>query len=115
MICEARVNPPDAFDRRRFLYRAASGIAALSLGGCDDPSFNPWVTKVLESAEALTHAAQRAVTGPQILAPEYSEADISAYFRPNGTTDPEDPHYKALTANNFADYRLEVAGLVEKP
>ena len=30
-------------------------------------------------------------------------------------TNPDDESYKALLANNFADWRLEVAGLVEKP
>jgi DMSO/TMAO reductase YedYZ molybdopterin-dependent catalytic subunit len=102
--------------RRGFLLRAAGGLAALSLGGCDDTlSENPSVQKILESAENLTRVAQKAVTGAQDLAREYSEADISAEFRPNGTTDPEDERYRALASNNFIDYRLEVGGLVEQP
>jgi DMSO/TMAO reductase YedYZ molybdopterin-dependent catalytic subunit len=36
-------------------------------------------------------------------------------MRPNGITAPDDAVYKGLLANNFADWRLEVSGLVEKP
>ncbi len=110
------MSTPKAIGRRGFLLRAAGGLAALSLGGCDDSlSENPKVVDILESAENLTRAAQHAITGAQALAPEYSEADISADFRANGTTDPEDDGYKALAKNNFADYRLKIRGLVEQP
>jgi DMSO/TMAO reductase YedYZ molybdopterin-dependent catalytic subunit len=110
------VSTPKEIGRRDFLLRAAGGLAALSLGGCDDSlSQNQSVVDVLESAEKLTRAAQHAITSAQALAPEYSEADISADFRANGTTDPEDDGYKALAKNNFAGYRLKVRGLVEQP
>jgi DMSO/TMAO reductase YedYZ molybdopterin-dependent catalytic subunit len=49
------------------------------------------------------------------MAREYSEADISAVFRPNGTTMPNGAEYQALLANNFRDYRLQVDGLVARP
>jgi len=49
------------------------------------------------------------------LAREYSEADISPIFRPNGNTDPGTESYHALAQGGFADYRLEIAGLVERP
>ncbi len=102
--------------RRGFLLRAAGGLAALSLGGCDDSlSENPTVVNILETAENLTRVSQKAITGARALAPEYSEAEISTDFRANGTTDPEDAAYKALAQNNFADYRLKVRGLVETP
>jgi DMSO/TMAO reductase YedYZ molybdopterin-dependent catalytic subunit len=49
------------------------------------------------------------------LAREYDEADLSPQFRANGSTDPEDEDYRRLAANDFADWRLEVGGLVERP
>jgi len=49
------------------------------------------------------------------MAQEFSEADLSPRFRSNGTSMPENPQYLALARNGFADYRLEVGGLVEKP
>jgi DMSO/TMAO reductase YedYZ molybdopterin-dependent catalytic subunit len=113
---EKIVSTPEKIGRRGFLLRTAGGLAALSLGGCDDSlSQNPTVVNILESAEKLTRVTQKTITGPYALAPEYSEAEISQDFKANGTTDPEDDHYKALAKNNFADYRLKVHGLVETP
>ena len=110
------MSTPKSIGRRGFLLRAAGGLAALSLGGCDDKrSEDTNVVNILESAENLTRVSQKAITGARALAPEYSEAEISTDFRANGTTDPQDDNYKALAQNNFADYRLKVGGLVETP
>ena len=49
----------------------------------------------------------------QALAREYRPEDISSYFRPNGSTAPDDPDYQDAAANGFADWQLEVGGLVE--
>jgi DMSO/TMAO reductase YedYZ molybdopterin-dependent catalytic subunit len=40
---------------------------------------------------------------------------ISPLFRPNGSTSPQTPEYLALKADGFRGYRLQVAGLVERP
>jgi DMSO/TMAO reductase YedYZ molybdopterin-dependent catalytic subunit/thiosulfate reductase cytochrome b subunit len=45
---------------------------------------------------------------------EYTEADISPYFWHNGQY-PTSQEYKDLYANNFADYRLRINGLVDNP
>ncbi len=45
---------------------------------------------------------------------QYSEADISPHLWPNGTM-PNSAEYDALARTRFADYRLRVGGLVEKP
>ena len=106
---------PKRLDRRRFLARAASGIAALSLGGCDRLSSSPQFVNLLDGAETVTKLAQRAITGRQALAPEYGESDLSPDFRSNGTHDPSDAAYQALAKNGFADWRLKIGGLVERP
>lgn len=49
------------------------------------------------------------------LAQEFTEADIRQPQRPNGVTAPDDQDYLALQSKDFADWRLEVSGLVEKP
>ncbi len=49
------------------------------------------------------------------MAREYSPGDISPWFKPNGSTDPEDAAYVAMKKTNFADWKLEVGGLVERP
>jgi len=45
---------------------------------------------------------------------QYTEKDISPYFWHNGKY-PESEEYKQLRAGNFADYRLRINGLVERP
>lgn len=104
----------DTRDRRRFLRNLLTAAGAGLLTGCDQLSQTQWVPKVLGSAEHLSHAVQRVLTG-QALAREYSQADISPVFRANGSTDPQTPRYRALAANGFRDYRLEVGGLVARP
>jgi hypothetical protein len=42
--------------RRQFLARAASGIAALSLGGCDKLSTTPWFANLLGTAAARLYS-----------------------------------------------------------
>ncbi|MDQ2860675.1 MAG: molybdopterin-dependent oxidoreductase, partial [Pseudomonadota bacterium] len=45
---------------------------------------------------------------------QYTEADISPYFWLNGTL-PNSEAFNALVEGDFADYRLRVGGLVERP
>jgi DMSO/TMAO reductase YedYZ molybdopterin-dependent catalytic subunit len=101
--------------RRRFLQRALAAGGALVLAGCDRLSRSEWFTNVLDSAERLTYATQRLLLPRKAMAQEFTEADLSPDFRSNGTTDPDDPFYQALAANDFADYRLQVGGLVAHP
>jgi DMSO/TMAO reductase YedYZ molybdopterin-dependent catalytic subunit len=68
----------------------------------------------MEKANDLTYRVQRLLTSAMRWR-EFTEADIRQPQRPNGVTAPEDEAYKAFQANNFADWRLEVSGLVEKP
>jgi len=49
------------------------------------------------------------------LAREFSERDISPVFKANGTKNPNTPAYNALAAANFANWRLRIDGLVERP
>jgi DMSO/TMAO reductase YedYZ molybdopterin-dependent catalytic subunit len=107
---------PRHLARREFLLRAASGIAILPLASCDDQlSKNPTITKILDSAEAVTEHVQKVIAGTQALAPEYAESDLSPNFRSNGTHDPNDAGYQELAKNAFADWRLDVGGLVDRP
>ena len=104
-----------AADRRGILKGAAASLAGLWLAGCDRISQNPQALAVLTSAEQLTRRAQRLVTDRKALAQEFSPADISPDFRPNGSTNPDDPAYVAQVAAGFADWKLVVDGLVERP
>ena len=111
----------DAFriNRRRFLGAGAVGLSAVALPGCDAFDFlgarDGRARRLMERANDLTYRAQRLVIGANGMAREFTEADIRQPMRPNGVTKPDDPIYSALAAGNFADYRLEVSGLVERP
>ena len=100
---------------RRGLLKAAGGLgAAALLSGCDQITESETSRRVLESAESLNIAVQRALGGKK-LATEFSESDLSPAFRANGSTDPDSKAYKAAAAQGFADWRLEVRGLVDRP
>jgi DMSO/TMAO reductase YedYZ molybdopterin-dependent catalytic subunit len=101
--------------RRRFLTGFVPAAGAVALSGCDDLSRAPWFRGVLASAEPLTETVQRFFLTPETLATEFAEADMSPDFRANGSTDPDDPAYRAHAANGFAGWRLSVGGLVDAP
>jgi DMSO/TMAO reductase YedYZ molybdopterin-dependent catalytic subunit len=63
----------------------------------------------------LTYRAQRMLQSADRLAPEFNETDIRQDQHPNGSTDPDGDDYLALKEKNFAEYQLEVDGLVERP
>jgi DMSO/TMAO reductase YedYZ molybdopterin-dependent catalytic subunit len=102
-------------DRRGFLARGLAAASTALLGGCTDLSSQPWVRRVLDSAETLTRVTQRALLSPDNLAREYGETDLSREFKANGSTNPDDPAYVTLAQNGFADWKLAVGGLVEEP
>ena len=101
--------------RRRFLTRSGAGLALLSLSGCSALSQKQWVADLLGEVEKLTRRAQRLFAGSHALAPEFREADIAPQFRANGTLDPGSDDYYAHAATGFANWRIPVVGLVERP
>ncbi|MFC3692552.1 molybdopterin-binding protein [Chenggangzhangella methanolivorans] len=102
-------------NRRALLLGATAAVGAASLGGCDQLADTPWFSRALKAGDDANLFVQRLMLSKTTLAREYAEADISPWFKPNGTIDPVDAPYKALAANGFADFRLEVTGLVETP
>jgi DMSO/TMAO reductase YedYZ molybdopterin-dependent catalytic subunit len=106
-------------NRRAFITSAAVGGSGLVLSGCDvfDSLSNPdnGLRNFFEGANNLTYRVQRLLGGGYTLAQEFAEADIRQPQRPNGVTAPDDSFYKDLLSKDFADWRLEVSGLVEKP
>jgi len=91
------------------------GAAALLTAGCDRLSRSEWFPKLLWAAARLRSGAQHLLTSGKAMAQEFTEADLSPQFRSNGTADPDNPQYQVLASGGFADYRLQVGGLVEQP
>ena len=88
-------------------------LAGAFTAGCSKIGESEWFGQAVRTAENAHRAAQRAIGGR--LAPEFSAADISPFFRGNGSTDVDTPEYRAAAANGFADWRLAVGGLVGRP
>jgi DMSO/TMAO reductase YedYZ molybdopterin-dependent catalytic subunit len=102
------------FSRRRFLARGVATAGALVLSGCDALSRTDWFPKLLAAGEKLSRSTHH-LLGRRAMAQEFTEADLSPEFRSNGTAMPNNAAYRALAAAGFADYRLSVEGLVERP
>ncbi len=103
------------FTRRRFLIGSAASLGAVGLTGCDDISQNQHVQKVLALAERLTMGTQRLIVSPQTLAREYTDADISPSFHPNGSIQPNSAEYVQMVETKFAEWRLKIDGMVNRP
>jgi DMSO/TMAO reductase YedYZ molybdopterin-dependent catalytic subunit len=102
-------------DRRRFLVWLLAGAGTVILAGCDRLSSTEWFPKLLGTGERLSNHAHRLLSSRKTMAQEFSEADLSPSFRSNGTSSPNNPQYQALAKNSFADWALEVGGMVERP
>ena len=102
-------------NRRRWLGAAGASLGALWLSACDKLTTDPKVSGMLRVAERWSERAQRLVTDRKALAKEFAPADLSKDFKANGTLRPTDEAYLALLDGGFADYRLVVDGLVERP
>ena len=101
--------------RRHFLGRLGAATVAALLAGCDAASRSAWLPKVLGVGERASRSAQRLASSRRSMAQEFSPADLSPQFRSNGTANPDNPEYQALAATHFADWRLKIDGLVERP
>jgi DMSO/TMAO reductase YedYZ molybdopterin-dependent catalytic subunit len=92
-----------------------AGAGGLLVSGCDRIGRSAGFQALQASAEQLTLGAQRLVVDRGALAREFDAADMSPVFRTNGNVMPASPAYRAHLASGFADWRLVVDGLVERP
>lgn len=103
-----------AISRRHLLRGSAATTIGAVLAGCDRLTASPRVNSLLDGADLLNKNVQEALAGAS-LAREYPASAISPDFRANGTTSPDDETYQAHAAGGFADWRLQIDGLVEQP
>ncbi|HEX3809293.1 MAG TPA: molybdopterin-dependent oxidoreductase [Rhizomicrobium sp.] len=100
---------------RRTAIIAGFGGAGALIWNINNLTLSPSFAHVFHAVEDWTRISQRTLLLPGQLAPEYSHADISPNFKPNGTLNPGDPAYTAQVAQNFVNWRLLVDGLVDRP
>lgn len=101
--------------RRGLIGSLAAGAGGLLLSGCNRINADPAVRALLQSAEGLTMRAQRIIADRNAPAREFTAADLSPVFRANGTRHPAGPDYEAHRLAGFADWRLQIDGLVARP
>jgi len=101
---------------RRKLLNGIGLVAAPALlwGGYEAFSNRRFKRKLLKTGERLATRAHQLI-GRNALAREYGENDLSPDFRTNGSTRPESDEWAAHARNGFANWRLQVGGLVETP
>jgi DMSO/TMAO reductase YedYZ molybdopterin-dependent catalytic subunit len=90
-------------------------MAALFTAGCSKVGDSAAFAGLVDGAEKLHRGAQRMIGGRQPMAREFTLADLSPDFRGNGNKDIDTDAYRAHVAAGFADWRLAVRGLVERP
>ena len=101
--------------RRRLRRNLLTAMGGVLLGGCDALSRTDWFPKMLKVGESLSRHVQHAVTARKSMAQEFSERDLSPTFRSNGTANPDDAAYQRHAQASFADWQLQIDGLVEQP
>src|SRR6266542_392033 len=100
---------------RRLFFGAFAAFGALTLAGCERLSRTDWFPKILGAGETASEGAAHLLTSRKAMAQEFTVNELSPDFRSNGTAEPASDAYRALMASGFADYRLEIGGLVERP
>ena len=96
--------------RRGFL----AAMGASFLAGCTKIGQTEAGQAAFDASERWHRVVHRFL-GNGRLVKEYDPSAISPTFRGNGTIDPDNAAYRAAAAAGFADWRLDVAGLVERP
>ncbi len=99
--------------RRGLLRAGVAGAGSLILAGCDKIRGGNIMSTLFDVSESLTYETQSFLLSSGALAREYGEADITADFKANGSTDPQGKAYRKMAQAGFKEYRLKVDGLVE--
>lgn len=100
---------------RRTLVTGGALGAGLLLSGCDRLARQPGFRRILFSGEKINMGLQRALMDRDALAPEFRPDQMSPVFRTNGNSNPNTADYNRHVAENFANWRLEIGGLVDRP
>ena len=108
------------FSRRRLIgsgLGAAAGASVLVAAGKLADRYGlipPDHSGLYGVGETLTYASQRLLMAGGSAAREFDRSAISKVLQPNGGP-PEDDTFRRLLAGRFADWRLMVDGMVDRP
>lgn len=92
-----------------------AGMSALFLGACNKVAESAAGKSLFAKAPGWHKAVQRSLADRMALAIEFPRSAISPTFKANGSKTVDTDFYRAQLENGFADWRLEVRGMVAKP
>lgn len=98
--------------RRNFIVAAGSAF----LAGCSKIGDTAWFEKLVDGAESWHRGLHKALGAGRIpMAPQYTKADVSPFFRGNGNQTVDSDDYRSAEAESFSSWQLSVGGLVDFP
>ena len=100
--------------RRQLLAGLGLAISVPLISACDRLGRSPAFRNFLASGEWLSYRVHRMI-GRSAMATEYPESQLSPMFRTNGNTRPKSAEYLRHASQAFANWQLEVDGLVDTP
>jgi DMSO/TMAO reductase YedYZ molybdopterin-dependent catalytic subunit len=92
-----------------------AGLAGLFAAGCSRIGDSNAGRFLFDASERLHKTAHELLRSRTALVPEYERHEVSPFFRGNGTLYPEGEDYREHVAQGFANWRLEIGGLVQNP
>ncbi|MXP32681.1 molybdopterin-dependent oxidoreductase [Erythrobacter jejuensis] len=92
-----------------------AGMTAFLAAGCQKVSESTTGRSLLDAAQGWHQGANRLLGGRTGMAKEYDRSERSPFFRGNGSVNPQNGDYQEQVAASFANWRLEVGGLVNNP
>ncbi|MFZ1742231.1 MAG: molybdopterin-dependent oxidoreductase [Pontixanthobacter sp.] len=92
-----------------------AAMGALFVGACSKVGESAVGETLFNTAQDWHRKIHRSLADRMALAKEYSKADISPFFRGNGSVSVDTTAYTASAASGFSDWILEVRGLVDSP
>ena len=101
--------------RRGLLTASAATVGSTLLAGCEPLYEGLSMRPLLDFGQLMSLRAHRLLLAGQPLVREYTLADISPDFPPNGTELPSGFGYFEMMISQFANWRLKVDGLVRNP
>jgi DMSO/TMAO reductase YedYZ molybdopterin-dependent catalytic subunit len=101
--------------RRGLLTAGAATVGSTVLAGCEPLYEGVSMRPLLDFGQLMSLRAHRLLLAGQPLVREYTLADISPDFPPNGTEMPSGFGYFEMMISQFTNWRLKVDGLVRNP
>ena len=102
---------------RRALLASLPTLGGLLLTGCTRETFVPPRVRggLIGAADVLTMSTNRLLLSGQQLAREFPRREVADPFPTWNQTNPRNEDYQRHLSEGFSNYRLTIAGLVERP